>query len=207
MIVNVVMPEQVTLFDLFKNEPSPKFLKGDTVFIRSLDVVIQGEIGHSWLCGNTYFGYDVDFEDGTHTVVWDYLIGDKVFFDRQSAVLKADSLHFEKILPEELTLDEYRSFEYYRKLDGHRLTATLAKIGETQLYDSGFMCYHFIRQYPNKKSRDKAYGENLSKIIEEAEQYSAIELKTPALDAVYKINDSLYASRGYAEHNGVSTER
>ena len=194
-------------FNLFncKVVPKPKLFDGEVVFIRSLDTVISGRVNHSWLCGDDeiYFGYSVDLNNGAHTVVWDHLIGDKVFTSEKCATEKADSLFFDKIEPKDLLLNDSRSFEYCRNLDGHRLTATIAKIGDTQLYEHNFVCYHFIRNYPNSKSRDKAYKDILSKIIKDVEIYSAKELQAPVLDVLYKVDKNLYASRGYAEFHGV----
>lgn len=205
----LAMLDQLSFEDCFnfKKIPKPKLANGEIVYIRILDTVVSGKVNRNWVCGEgkgeTYFGYDVDLEYGMHDVVWDYLIGNEVFLNEKSAIQKAKSLLYEKINPKEILLDECKSFEYYRELDGHRLTATIAKIGETQLYEHNFMCYHFIRSYPNKLRRDKAYTENLSKIIEEVERHLASELQAPALDVLYKVNASLYASIGYAKHNGV----
>ena len=215
--MEIALLNQLTFEDCFclKEKQMPKFSNGEEVFILILDTVIGGKINRSWICGEDeekpYYGYGVDLEDGSHTVVWDYLAGKEVFKSKESATVKANSLSFEKIDPHKLLLEECRSFEYYRELDGYKLTATIAKIGEAQLYEHNFMCYHFIREYPNKKSRDKAYMENLSKTIESAERHSAVELQAPVLETLYRVNKSLYGSIGYAKHNGVraieSTER
>lgn len=201
---------QISFDDFFnrKEPPKPKFFNGQEIFIRKLDTIISGKVNRNWLCSNKneeYYGYSVDLKDGTHTVVWDYLIGDEVFLNKESAINKAESLLFEKIDPIKLPLNECRSFEFYRTSDGYRLTATIAKLDETQLYEHSYMCYHFLKEYPNKKSRDKAYIKSLSNIIEHGKMYLAKELIIPELDVLYKVNETLYASRDYAKFNGVKS--
>lgn len=202
------MKGQIGLFEYLNtaNKPTPQLADGDTVYILSLDVVERGKIKRSFICGeqseNPYFGYNVKLDDG-HTTVWDYLMGERVFKCEQDARRKVDSLCFEKIRPCELDFVECKSFSYIRGLDGHELTATIGKVGERQLYEHKFICYHFLKEYACTEERDAAYSKMFAELSEEAEHSNAKELIPPALDVLYKVNAELYASRGYAEHNGV----
>lgn len=190
---------------MIKKQVSPQFRGGQIVFVRSLDVVLSATIGHSWICGekseNPYYGYDINFFDGGHTVLWDYNIGNTLFTDKPSAQASASEAekHIVKINPESMELLELKSYGYIRESDNHALTATLAKVGEKQIYEHEFMCYHFLRSYPDRKKRDEAYRTLLCRITKEAEKHIARELKPPVLEILYKVDDSMYASRGFAE--------
>lgn len=188
-----------------KRQVLPQFHKGQPIFVRSLDVVLSATIGRSWLCGekndSPYYGYDIDFSDGSHTVLWDYNIGNTLFADEpaaQIAAIEAKNL-LVKINPENMDLLELKSYGYIRELDNHALTATLAKVGENQIYEHEFMCYHFLRRYSDRKKRDKTYQELLTKIQREAEMNNACEMNPPTLEVLYKVDNSMYASRGFAE--------
>ncbi|WP_312694090.1 hypothetical protein [Caproiciproducens sp.] len=198
---------QIGFFDylLSKNQTVPHFSDGQPVFVRSLDVVLEGIIERSWLCGekteNSYFGYSIDFSGRGHTTVWDYNIGDIAFDDKGKALEAARKAEkaLIKIHPENMDLLDLKSYGYIRELDNHALTATIAKVGERQIYEHEFMCYHFLRSYPNQKKRDDTYRKLLAKITEESERCGACEMNPPDFDVLYKVDESLYASREFAE--------
>jgi len=204
------LPEQLSIFDLLAqiNKPAqaiPKIAIGQAIFMLSLDVVLCGTVERFWLCGendkNQYYGYSIDFCDSSHNTIWDYNVGDTVFFDEQKAYEKASQIGSSliKLNPKSLQLSDLKSFAYIRKMDNHRLTATIAKVGDKQLYEHDFMCYHFLREYANTEKRDKEYHTLLKKMSEEAEQSEACELNPPSLETLYKVDKSLYSSLGYAE--------
>jgi hypothetical protein len=190
-----------------QNIPDPQFSKGDPVYVLSLDVVLPGTIGHSWLCRgedeNQFYGYDVKFQNGSHTTITDLSIGEEVFCDEISANKKADSVKslYVKIELDKTQMETCRSFEYIRPLDGHKLTATVAKVGEDMLYEHGFYCYHFLRKYQNQKKRDDAFRKMLAKLLTETDSFGGTEVQDPYIDTLYKVTDELYASRGYAKSN------
>lgn len=198
---------QIGLFDLFKKEPTiaPQFQKGQPVFFRSLDVVLEGTVTSSWLCDfkdeKPFFGYDAPLTLGFHRVFLDGDIGDTAFFDRQSADKAAREAEksLEKFYPFASDMAELMSFGFTRDLDGHRLTACLAKVGETQIYELEFYCYHFLRTYSSRKERDKEFKKLKVKMQNEAKQNKANEIPAE-FDTLYLV-DGLYASREYAENH------
>lgn len=198
------MQGQISLFDLVpaKAAPNPTFHARQTVFVRSVDMILPAVIERSFLIdrdAGQYYGYHLAYVGGGRTVLWDHSIGDKLFSSAEYAREVAEKVKPEKISPDSLSLTDIVSYRYIRQLDGHGLTATLAKSGDKKLYEHEFMCYHFLRKYPNQKSRDKAYVDLLKKITQESDDYSAVSLNPPALETLYKVNDKLYASREYAE--------
>lgn len=105
---------QIGLSDLFKKELSitPQFQKGQPVFFRSLDVVLEGIVESSWLCDfkdeNPYFGYDALLIQGFHRTFWDGDIGRTAFFDKRSAEKAAREAEkgLKKYFPSASDMDE-----------------------------------------------------------------------------------------------------
>jgi len=204
--------EQMNLFDILANaladQAQPKLSVNQTVFILSLDVVLKGTVNHLWVCGKDsnepYFGYSIDLEIGYHNVVWDYNIGKTVFTNHLEAENVASQISklMVKVVPSETIVHDCRSFEYYRNCDNYKLEAIIAKVGETQLYEKGFMCYHFLRTYPNQAKRDKGYRELLKKMTEEVERTGGRESENAPFEELYRVTDTLFASREYALQHG-----
>lgn len=198
---------QIGLSELFKKELSitPQFQKGQSVFFRSLDVVLAGTVESSWLCDfkdeDPYFGYDAMLFQGLHRTFWDRDIDNTAFFGEKLAEEAAHEAKksLKKFSPYESEMSEVISLGYTRGLDGHKLTACLAKVGDTQIYEHEFYCYHFLRTYPNQKERDKAFKKLKCKIQSEAERNKANEIPAE-LDTLYLVNE-IYASREYAEYH------
>lgn len=207
------MSDQISLFDTIaennRNEAIPLFCKHQIIFILSLDVVLKGTVDHFWVCGgeddDPYFGYSVDLAKGGHTVVWDQNVGSTVFgscAEAETAATKIAPL-IVKITPKDITAHDVRSFGYRRSCDGYELTSIIAKVGETQLYEKGFMCYHFLRTYKSKAERDKEYKTALNKAISEAEWNRGVDLENPPYEVLYRVTKDLYASREYALCHGA----
>jgi len=203
---------QISLFDIINEarryEAIPAFKKGQDIFIVSLDVVLEGTVGYSWICGqgeeNPYFGYSIDYAGGTHTTVWDYSIGKTVFDCKEKAENAAAAIVplISKITPNEVIAHDVRSFGYLRDFDKYKLTAIVAKVGETQLYEKGFTCYHFLRTYKTKAARDKEYKTALNKAVSESDANRGVELEIPPYEDLYRVTKDLFASRVYALEHG-----
>lgn len=203
---------QLNLFEMLSNalaeQAQPLLSKGQTIFILSLDVVLKGMVNHFWVCGKNgkepYFGYSIDLEIGHHTVVWDYNISKTVFASQLEAekIASQISKQMVKIIPSELAVYDCRSFEYYRDCDNYKLEAVVAKAGETQLYEKAFMCYHFLRTYPNQAKRDTEYKSELKKMLEEVERTGGKETYDVPFEELYRVTDTLFASREYALMHG-----
>ena len=199
---------QINLFDIIAEQETVPLIPLNTpIFIVEFDVVLRATATRYWLCTHnpkSYYGYNINFENGGCNTIWDYSIGDMVFFSQEEAEKAASECQHDKIDPGRITLDECQSWEYFRELDNHRLTATIAKIGDTRLYDHDFMCYHFIREFSTKATRDKEYKKLKLKIIEEASARNATELETPVFETVYRAdvyNNIIYSSRAHALHH------
>lgn len=201
---------QVSFFEMEREqrqkEAVPKLTKGQRVFVLSLDVVLIGTIGRSWLCGsdNFYFGYDVDFDNGSHNVIWDYCIGKTVFTDPLEVEIMANEISRKmvKMHPTDIGAHDARAFQYRRNCDSRNISAIVAKVGETKLYEKGFCCYHFLHTYPTKQERDKAYKVTLDKMLAES-NYAGGEESEPQYETLYRVTDYLYASREYAQNHGA----
>lgn len=201
---------QLSFFDLQAEQRCaslvPRFKSGDDIFLLSLDVVEQGKVSHCFICDehgeSPYYGYHVDFPNGLHSTAWDTEINLKAFHTAKQAQIKADAVskQLTKIEPSELEYFDAVGFEYVRKSDNYVLTAGVAKVGETQLYEYKFMCYHFLRELPNAEKRDREY----TKLVKELQAEGGSESQTDfAPEVLYKAASGVYASRGYVEHNGA----
>lgn len=199
---------QLNYFDFIsvRKNPLPKFTCNQIVFILSLDIVLIGYIGNSWICedfnNKSYYEYSINFDNGLHTVVWDRDIEKMVFTNIEEAQKCANLAEnaLIKVDPQTLDFIDLHCYEYIRESDNKKLTATLAKVGDNQIYEHEFMCYHFLREYPNTQKRDKEYNNLLNKICKEAKFYNAIELNYPVIEVLYKVEDCLYSSREFAEN-------
>jgi len=198
---------QICLNDIMQVEAHPLFKEGQTVYILELDIVKRVEIGkRNWLCKlgeyyqnqKPYYGYDV--KGG---VIWDKDLGVTVFVDEGSALEAVARTDYEKYYPsmESLDFTEGVGYQYQRKIDGHRLVAVIAKLGDLRMYERDFMCYSFIRTYPSTTKRDKEYAKLLNKIQNEAQRNNAATLEPIAFESpLYKVGN-IYASREYALHH------
>ena len=204
---------QINLFDelveMAKREAIPKFETGQRVFVLSLDAILAGAVNRSWVCGregeDPYFGYSIDLDEGLHTTVWDYNIGKTLFENLEDADKSAACITpcLVKILPNNIQAHDVKVFAYNRNCDGYRLEAIVGKVGDTQLYEKGFCCYHFLRTYPTQKERDKEYKTALNKAQAELQYVGCGEIKDPVYETLYRVTDSLFASREYALNHGA----
>lgn len=203
---------QMDMFSLLTQlEPEPEALLniGQKVFIVSLDCVLTAEIIDKWLCRKddiSYYGYRVKYEKG-YDCVWDYNIGDNVFLIESEARTKAKQCDFPKILHSELKLTDGVGYEYIRGCDNYKLTSFVAKVGDTQLYEHSFYCYHFLRKYKTSRDRDMAYQEIKDKLFAEAEMTNGVVSENPILEDLYYVSDGLFASRKYAEWRSELNKR
>lgn len=201
---------QMSIFEIAQEERcksvSPIFEIGQNVFVLSLDVVMRGVVERMWLCGKDseapYFGYSIS--GSGRGVVWDTDVNKTLFDNKADANRKAASIgqRIVEFAPSEIEAHDLCGFEYYRECDDYRLTSCAAKVGDIQLYEHDYYCYHFLRTFPTQKERNKAYKKLLNKIFEESDRSGAVELAEPEFEVLYRVTDTLYASREYAErHN------
>ena len=194
------MTTQLELFDLIAQETKPLLQIGQAVYIVELDRVKRVELSDNmWLVSlkgrKPYYGYG--YKGG---VIYDKDLGVKIFLDEESALERAGRVKYDKVYPglDSLAVTEWAAYAYTRKLDGHKLTAVVAKCGELSMYEKDFVCYSFIKRFKSQKERDKQYAKLLDKIRDESERSGGAELDTPEFESpLYKVDD-VYASHGFA---------
>ncbi len=189
----------------------PLLTTGQTVYIVELDSVNPATVTSHWFVepgdrgrvaiGDGQYGYRVTNETGCRCVIWDFDVGETVFLADAAAREAAANAEVEKVFPspDSTEITECESWAYLRRLDIRIMPAVLAKVGDLQLYEKDFMCYHFLRTYKTKKARDTQYKKMQQKIRAEAAENKGFEVP-PTFDVLYKVGD-LYASRDYALHH------
>lgn len=204
---------QISLFDLLSvkrwEEAKPCLTIGQDIFLLNLDVVRKGAVSRMWLCDKCgdapFYGYSIDLENGSHTVTWDTEIGKGFFASEAEASVAAVKVTptLDKMTLRETDIHDRRSFKYCRSSDQRELTATVAKVGENQIYWKDFITYHFLETYPTPAIRDKKYREYLKKMQSESGNQGGTEVVgQPLAEILYRSTDTRYASWEYSERNG-----
>lgn len=182
------------------NIPKPLFQKGDRIYLVDLDIISSATVSGSFLCGNdTYYGYHLDLDKGSHDTIWDHSLGERAFtsFEDAESLKKQNEKKILKINTQALKLTEHRSFRYTRNSDKHILTANVAKIGMNQLIYKHYYTYTFLDIFRNEKQRDKEY----KKLVEEA-LLEGNETDPLPFENLYFCNRTRFASLQYALDNG-----